>query len=227
MDCSPPGFSVHGISYGKILEWAAISFSKEIFLDQGWNPNLLHWSWILYSWATRKAHSKYCCSIAQSYLALCGPMDWSTPGFPVLHHLLELAQTHVSLSWTARRSNQSILKKINPEYSLEGQCCHWSSNTLTTWFEGLTHQSDFGIEILVMFIRTVISCVVGKGCLLWPVCSPGKTLLAFALLHFVLQDQTCLLLQVISGLPTFAFQSPGMKRAYTFGVSSRRSCRPS
>ena len=23
-------------------------------------------------------------------------------------------------SWTARRSNQSILKKINPEYSLEG-----------------------------------------------------------------------------------------------------------
>ena len=24
------------------------------------------------------------------------------------------------LPWTARRSNQSILKKINPEYSLEG-----------------------------------------------------------------------------------------------------------
>ena len=26
---------------------------------------------------------------------LCDPMDCSTPGFPVLHHLLELAQTHV------------------------------------------------------------------------------------------------------------------------------------
>ena len=25
----------------------------------------------------------------------CDPMDCSTPGFPVLHHLLELAQTHV------------------------------------------------------------------------------------------------------------------------------------
>ena len=23
------------------------------------------------------------------------PMDYSTPGFPVLHHLLELAQTHI------------------------------------------------------------------------------------------------------------------------------------
>ena len=41
-----------------------------------------------------------------------------------------------------------------------------------------------------------ISCVVGRGCLLWPVCSLGKTLLAFALLHFVLWGQTCLLLQV-------------------------------
>ena len=26
----------------------------------------------------------------------------------------------MGLSWTARRSNQSILKEINPEYSLEG-----------------------------------------------------------------------------------------------------------
>ena len=26
---------------------------------------------------------------------LCDPMDCSTPGFPVLHHLLEIAQTHV------------------------------------------------------------------------------------------------------------------------------------
>ena len=37
--------------------------------------------------------------------------------------------------WTARRSNQSILKEISPEYSLEGL----NSNTLATWCEGLTH----------------------------------------------------------------------------------------
>ena len=34
-----------------------------------------------------------CCSVAQSYPTLCDPMDCSTPGFPVLQHLLELAQT--------------------------------------------------------------------------------------------------------------------------------------
>ena len=41
--------------------------------------------------------------------------------------------------WTARRSNQSILKEISPEYSLEGPYWSWSSNTLTTWCEELTH----------------------------------------------------------------------------------------
>ena len=39
-------------------------------------------------------------------------------------------------------------------------------------------------------------CVVERGCFLWPMCSLGKTLLPFALLHLVLQGQTCLLLQV-------------------------------
>ena len=36
-----------------------------------------------------------CCSVAKSCPTLCDPMDCSTPGFPVLHCLLELAQTHV------------------------------------------------------------------------------------------------------------------------------------
>ena len=30
-----------------------------------------------------------------NHIWLCEPMDCSTPGFPVLHHLLESAQTHV------------------------------------------------------------------------------------------------------------------------------------
>ena len=47
-----------------------------------------------------------------------------------------------------------------------------------------------------MSMCRVISCIVGRGCLLWPMHSLGKTLLAFALLHFVFQGQTCLLLQV-------------------------------
>ena len=40
-----------------------------------------------------------CCLITQSRPILCDPMDCSTPGFPVLHHPLEFAQTQVIESW--------------------------------------------------------------------------------------------------------------------------------
>ena len=42
--------------------------------------------------------------------------------------------------WTARRSNQSILKEISPEYSLEGLMLKLKlQNTMATWCEELTH----------------------------------------------------------------------------------------
>ena len=34
-DCSPPGFSVHGILQARIMEWAAISSSKGNFQPRG------------------------------------------------------------------------------------------------------------------------------------------------------------------------------------------------
>ena len=58
MDCSPPGSSVHGISQGRILEWVAISSSRESLQPRDWT----HISWvslidrqILYQWATWRA----------------------------------------------------------------------------------------------------------------------------------------------------------------------------
>ena len=56
------------------------------------------------------------------------------------------------------------------------------------------------ILVLIMWwcLYVVFSCVVGRGCLLWPVCYLGRTLLVFALLHSVLQGQICLLLQVFN-----------------------------
>ena len=40
--------------------------------------------------------------------------------------------------WTARRSNQSILKEISPGCSLERHCWSWNSNTLATWCKEMT-----------------------------------------------------------------------------------------
>ena len=47
------------------------------------------------------------CSVPQSCPTLCDPTDCSTPGFPVHHQLLELAQTHVH--WSLMPSNHLIL----------------------------------------------------------------------------------------------------------------------
>ena len=41
--------------------------------------------------------------------------------------------------WTARRSNQSILKEISPEFHWKDWHWSWNSNTLSTWCEELTH----------------------------------------------------------------------------------------
>ena len=44
------------------------------------------------------------------------------------------------IPWLARRSNQSILKEISPEYSLEEKdwCWSWNCNNFATWCEELT-----------------------------------------------------------------------------------------
>ena len=41
--------------------------------------------------------------------------------------------------WTSRRSNQSILKEINAEYSLEGLMLKLKPSTLAPWCKELTH----------------------------------------------------------------------------------------
>ena len=62
----------------------------------------------------------------------------------------------------------------------------WLQRLKSVWF----HNNH-----LLMSMCKVIFCVFGRRHLLWSVVSLGKTLLAFALLHFVFQGQIYLLLQ--------------------------------
>ena len=41
VDCSPPGFSVHGTLQARMLEWVAMPSSREISPTQGPNPRLM------------------------------------------------------------------------------------------------------------------------------------------------------------------------------------------
>ena len=50
---------------------------------------------VCWGWMGSQSPSSSSQSVTQSHLTLCDPMDCSTPGFSVFHHLLELVQTHV------------------------------------------------------------------------------------------------------------------------------------
>jgi len=59
-----------------------------------------------------------CCSVTQSCLILFAPMDCSTPGFPVLHYLLELVQTHVHQVSDAIKPSHPLLSPSPPTFNL-------------------------------------------------------------------------------------------------------------
>ena len=58
------------------------------------------------------------CSGAQSCPTLCDPMDCNTPGFPVLHHLPEFAQTHLHRVGDAIQPSRSLLPPSPPALNL-------------------------------------------------------------------------------------------------------------
>ena len=59
------------------------------------------------SFFPRRDFASSCCSATQSCLTLCDTMDCSTPGSPGLHHLPELAQTHVH--WVGDAIQPSVI----------------------------------------------------------------------------------------------------------------------
>ena len=59
-----------------------------------------------------------CCSVTQSCLTLCDPMDCSLPGLPVLHHLQELAQSHVHRVGDAIQPSHSLSSPSSPTFTL-------------------------------------------------------------------------------------------------------------
>ena len=111
MDCSLPGSSIHGIFQARVLEWVTIAFSMTNLVSILKNrditlPTKVHlvkaivFPVVMYgceSWIIKKAEHQR----IDVFELWC----W--------RRLLRVP-------WTARRSNQSILKEISPEYSLEG-----------------------------------------------------------------------------------------------------------
>ena len=58
------------------------------------------------------------CSVAQSCLTLCDPMDCSTPDFPVLYRVPEFAQTHVHWVGDAIQTSYPLSSPYPPTFNL-------------------------------------------------------------------------------------------------------------
>ena len=87
-----------------------------------------------------------CCSVAQLCLTLCDPMDCITPGFPALHHLLELAQTHVHWVDDAIQPSHPLSSPSPPAFNLSQhqglfQWVSYLHQVAKLWELQLQHQS--------------------------------------------------------------------------------------
>ena len=159
--------------------------------------------------------------VAHSCPTPIDPMDYSLPGSSTRG----IFQARI-LEWVAISFFSYLLldNKLPPKQETKRLMVSMDQDIRSSLSD---NRSDFAVDHLVLSTCRVFSCVVGRGCVLWPVHSLGKTLLAFPLLPSVLQGQICLLLQVFLDYLRLACQSPIMKRSYFWGVSSRRSCRSS
>ena len=89
----PSYWSCKSLSWMRMaaMHWLEVSFSHSQ------SQCLLPWfqSWDMEQHNSVSENLRQFSSVIQLCLTLCKPMDCSTPGFPVHHHLSELAQTHV------------------------------------------------------------------------------------------------------------------------------------
>ena len=105
---------------------------------------------VFYSLLVSEISKRPCCSVAQSCLALCDPMDCSTSGFPILHHLLESDKTPVHWVTDAIQLSCPLLSPSSPTFNLS------------------QHQGLFkwvSIRVLKMIRIKITSCSGTKLCL--------------------------------------------------------------
>ena len=125
------GFAIHIIFKNKFTKQNNDDSSKLILrLYLGWKSKL----WFQFS------------SVAHSCLTLYNPMDYSMPGFPVHHQLLELTQTHVRRVGNAIQPSHPLSSPSLSTFSLSQHQglfqCVSSSNQVAKVLEfQLQHQS--------------------------------------------------------------------------------------
>ena len=85
------------------------------------------------------------CSVTQSYSALCNPMNYSIPGFHVLHYFPKFAQTHVRQVGDAIQPCCSQSFPFPPAFSLS------QPQVFFPQWVGSSHQVAKGLELQLQY----------------------------------------------------------------------------
>ena len=88
-----------------------------------------------------------CCSVAQSCPTLCDHMDCSMSGFPVLHYVLEFAQTHVHWVRDTIQSSHLLLPPSPPSRNLS------QHQDLFQWVDSALGGQSIGASASVLSIN--------------------------------------------------------------------------
>ena len=98
-------------------------------------------------------------------------MDYSLPGSPI-HGIFQAR----ILEWVAISFSSYLLldNKLPPKQETKRLMVSVDQDIKSSLSD---NRSDFAVDHLVLSMCRVFSCIVGRGCLIWPVCSLGKTLL--------------------------------------------------
>ena len=127
---------------GREREWKVITNEYSFFL--GWQK------WFEISGVN------CCCSATQLCLTLCDTTDCGTLDFPVLHHLLEFAQTHIHRVGDAIQPSHPLLSPSSPAFYLSQyqglfrwvSSSHWVAKVLELQLQHLSFQWIFRTDFL-------------------------------------------------------------------------------
>ena len=95
------------------------------------------------------------CSAAQSCLTLCSPMDCSTRGLPVPHHLLKFAQVHVHCIGDAIQPSHPLMPSSSSVLNLSQHqrliqwvsCSHQMTKILEFQLQHQSFQQVFRVDL--------------------------------------------------------------------------------
>ena len=109
-----------------------------------------------------------CCWAAQLCPNLCDPMNGSTPGLPIPHHLPELAQTHVHWVDDAIQPSHPLQSPFPPAFNLS------QHQGLFQWVSS-SHQVAKGLVLQHQFFQRIFSTDFLQNGLVWSPWSPRNS----------------------------------------------------